>query len=302
MAVSTLFQPVRRSNRWLSVLRATGFAATIVAADLLIGRYLSESAEVLLRVLTIAAGMALAPRLVGREGPEPSEADNAATRMDRAAIELETLAIDNRSPAPLGGAAIGQDRHCKETDGEVIPFPAATQTTAGVAYAATELGQYHLFTDILNKEMASVSELSEQAAKSILENLTEIDNQNSVLVNFIEQSGSNEQVAKVVARIETQMKGCQDLLKRFVDKQQANAQNAAEQRSQVVGQTRGVLDLLEKVDGIARQTGCCRSMLRSRPRARANMDEVFRLLAMKFACWPRRCETYRKRCVSALML
>ena len=50
------------------------------------------------------------------------------------------------------------------------------------------------------------------------------------------------------------MNGCQDLLKRFVDKQQANARDAAEQRSRVVAQTRGVLDLLETVDGIARQT------------------------------------------------
>jgi methyl-accepting chemotaxis protein len=102
--------------------------------------------------------------------------------------------------------------------------------------------------------MASVSELSEEAAKNILANLTQIDSQNSALVSFIKQSGSNEQVAKVVALIESQMKGCQVLLKRFVDRQQADAQDGAEQRSKVVAETQGVLNLLENVDAIARQT------------------------------------------------
>ena len=102
--------------------------------------------------------------------------------------------------------------------------------------------------------MVSVSEISEEAAKNILANLTQIDRQNSALVSFIQQSGSREQVAKVVALIESQMKGCQVLLKRFVDRQQADAQDGAEQRSKVVAETQGVRNLLENVDAIARQT------------------------------------------------
>ena len=200
----------------MPALKATAVAAAIVAVDLLIRRYLSESASVLLPVLTFAAGIALARRFVGRDEPKPSEVDNAKTRIDRAAVELENLSIGDRQSVPPGPAAIGQDRNSKDTNCEVISFPAATLTHAGVAYASEELGQYHLFTDILSKQMASVSESSEEAAKSILKNLTEIDNQNSVLVSFIQQSGSNEQVAKVVAQIESEMKGCQDLLKRFV--------------------------------------------------------------------------------------
>ena len=50
------------------------------------------------------------------------------------------------------------------------------------------------------------------------------------------------------------MTGCQALLTRFVDKQQADARDGAEQRSRVVAETQGVLNLLENVDGIARQT------------------------------------------------
>ena len=260
MTVSTLFRPAPTPNPWLlrrlvfSALKATVAAAAIVAVDLLIRRYLSDSASVLLPLLTFTAGIALARRFVGRDEPEPAEVDNARTRIDRAAVEFEDLSMVDRRPVLQNHAAIGQDRNSKDTSCEVISFPAAAPTSAGVAYASEELGQYHFFTDILSKQMASVSELSEGAAKSILTNLTEIDNQNRVLVGFIQQSGSNEQVAKIVAQIETQMKGCQNLLKQFVNKQQANSQGAAEQRSRIVAQTRSVLDLLEKVDGIARQT------------------------------------------------
>ena len=101
MTVSTLFRPVQTSSPWLSALKATGVAAAIVAVDLLIRRYLSESASVLLPVLTFAAGIALAQRFVGRDKPEPSEVDNAKIRIDRAAVELENLSIGNRQPVPL---------------------------------------------------------------------------------------------------------------------------------------------------------------------------------------------------------
>jgi len=136
----------------------------------------------------------------------------------------------------------------------VLSFQAAETANAGVVYASKELAEYHLFTEILSRQMVSVSEISEEAAKNILANLTQIDGQNSALVGFIKQSGSNEQVAKVVALIESQMKGCQGLLKRFVDTQQADAQDGAAQRARVVAETQSVLNLLESVDGIARQT------------------------------------------------
>jgi hypothetical protein len=175
LTVSTLFRPARLRNPWLSGLKATGAAAAIVAVDLLIRRYLSESASVLLPVMTFAAGIAHAQRFVGRDEPEPSDLDNAKTRFDRAAVELESVSISNRQPLPLAPAAIGQVRNSTDTNCEVISFPTAARTNVGVAYASKELGQYHLFTDILSKQMACVSDSSEEAANSILKNLTEIE-------------------------------------------------------------------------------------------------------------------------------
>jgi methyl-accepting chemotaxis protein len=233
---------------------ATAAATTIVAVDLLAHRCLPEGISALLPVLTFTAGIMVSRRLIGREHPEGSAIDNAKSRIDRAAVELESLSIGNRRPMAPDGAMAAEDRNSRNEDGEVLSFHAAAPTNAGVVYASEELGKYHLFTEILSKQMVSVSELSEEAAKNILKNLTQIDSQNSALVSFIQQSGSNEQVAKVVALIESQMKGCQVLLKRFVDKQQADARDGAAQRSRVVAETQGVLNLLENVDGIARQT------------------------------------------------
>ena len=233
---------------------ATAAAAAIAAVDVLARRCFPEGASVLLPVLTFVAGIMVSRRIDRRKQPEAAAIDNAKSRIDRAAVELESLSIGNLRPVAPDSAVAAEDRNSRNEDGEVLSFHAEAPTDAGVVYASKELGKYHLFTDILSRQMASVSELSEEAAKNILANLKQIDSQNSALVNFIQQSGSNEQVAKVVALIESQMKGCQVLLKRFVDKQQADVRDATKQRSRVVAETEGVLNLLENVDGIARQT------------------------------------------------
>ena len=257
MTVSTFFRPVPRPNLWLPAfarLKATAVAAAIVAVDLFIRRYLSESASVLLPVLTFAAGLRSPDVSLDEMSRNHPRSITPRPGLIAPQLNSKTFRSVDRQPVPPGPAAIEQDRNSKDANGEVISFPAATPTNAGVAYASEELGQYHLFTDILSKQMASVSESSEEAAKSILKNLTEIDNQNSVLVSFIQQSGSNEQVAKVIAQIEIANERLSGPAQTVRGKQQANARDAAEQRSRVVAQTRGVLDLLEKVDGIARQT------------------------------------------------
>src|SRR5450432_1539019 len=50
------------------------------------------------------------------------------------------------------------------------------------------------------------------------------------------------------------MNGCQELLKQFVATQQTDSAGSHEQRSKIVEETRRVLNLVEDVDGIARQT------------------------------------------------
>jgi methyl-accepting chemotaxis protein len=253
---ATAMESIAQARR-RTVFRAFGAtvaATAIVAVDLLARRRLPEGISALLPALTFAAGIMVSRRPVGREHPEASAIDNAKSKIDRAAVELENLSIGALRPMAPDDAMAAEDRNSRKEDGEVLSFRAAASTNAGVEYASEELGKYHLFTEILSRQMVSVSEISEEAAKNILANLTQIDSQNSALVSFIKQSGSSEQVAKVVALIESQMTGCQVLLKRFVDRQQADAQDGAEQRSKVVAETQGVQNLLENVDAIARQT------------------------------------------------
>jgi methyl-accepting chemotaxis protein len=99
-----------------------------------------------------------------------------------------------------------------------------------------------------------VTELSETTAASILKNLTAVDVQLTDLLNYLQQSGSNDQVASVVTLIESQMEGCRELLDRFAERQLEDARLGREQRSKIGEETVGVLTVLEGVNGIARQT------------------------------------------------
>jgi methyl-accepting chemotaxis protein len=137
-----------------------------------------------------------------------------------------------------------------EIDGDV----AVLASNPGVERAVAELRGYSVFTEILNKQLLSVTELSETTAASILKNLTAVDVQLTDLLNFLQQSGSNDQVAKVVAQIEFQMGGCRELLDRFAERQLEDARLGSEQRSKIGAETVGVLEVLEGVNGIARQT------------------------------------------------
>ena len=134
------------------------------------------------------------------------------------------------------------------------PPPTTDAPNSGVLRAVAELRSYPTFTDILNRQMLSVTELSETTAASILKNLTGVDVQITALLDFLRQSGSNEQVAKVVATIETQTQGCRELLDRFAARQQEDSRLGLEQRSKIGQETVGVLTVLEGVNGIARQT------------------------------------------------
>src|ERR1700675_172156 len=102
--------------------------------------------------------------------------------------------------------------------------------------------------------MLAVTELSETTAASILKNLTGVDVQITALLNFLRQSGSNEQVAKIVTMIESQRQGCRELLDQFADRQMGDTGLGFERRSKIGEETVGVLTALEGVNGIARQT------------------------------------------------
>ena len=238
-------------SRWRRALAraAAGLCgvAVIGVADALLRPALPASLAALFPALCAGLAMALGWRL-GR-APAPA----APSRIDRAEPELERLAARAASNMPPAAAAIEAAAPTEPTQ-QIVAFPAATIPSPGVERAVEELRGYPAFSEILTRQMNSVSELSESAAGSILSNLTGVDARISGLLNFIQQSGSNDQVVRVVAQIESQMQGCRDMLGRFAIRQQEDARIGVEQRSKIGADTGGVLTVLEGVNGIARQT------------------------------------------------
>jgi len=123
-----------------------------------------------------------------------------------------------------------------------------------VERAILELATYPDFTDILNKQMGSVTALSESAAGAILTNLTGVDRRITGLLKFIQQSGSNDKVAAIVSQIEAQMGACRSMLDNFAARQREDAGAALALLGKISADTKDVLNVIHGVNGIARQT------------------------------------------------
>jgi hypothetical protein len=97
-----------RERTVFGAVGATVAATAIVAVDLLARRRLPEGVSALLPALTFAAGIMVSRRPVGREHPDASAIDDAKSRIDRAAVELENLSIG--TPQPMARRRHGRGR------------------------------------------------------------------------------------------------------------------------------------------------------------------------------------------------
>ncbi|MCW6511560.1 methyl-accepting chemotaxis protein [Lichenifustis flavocetrariae] len=242
-AASTSSHDMRRTV--FKALIRVGVAAVAVMADLGLHRVLPGALTALAPVTAFAFGMA-AHWLTGAQRQGAGSGAEPASRPDRAAAEPEMVGAE-RSGVTLVEA--------NERDGrnDVIAFP-GRRSTPEMDRAVQELDQYSAFTDILAKQLKSVTDVSEEAAGTILSNLTGVDEKVSDLLTFIQTSGSSDQVTQVISEIESQMQGCRELLDRFAIRQRDDAQESQRQRSQLGADTRSVLDALDGVNRIARQT------------------------------------------------
>jgi methyl-accepting chemotaxis protein len=243
---------VRVISPGLRALSAVGGALIAVLAGLLIHRYLPNGLFVLWPALAFWGGMVLTGRLAARDPAASAAAEDLSARVARAAADLEQSPVGLQRTSNSAATAL-------PLDGTVVRFalPAPVEASlkdASVQRAAAELGEYHLFTDILSKQMVSVTDVSEDAAKGILESLTEVDARITELLSFIQRSGSNQQAIDAVSQIELQMKGCRDLLDLFAARQLQSAHDGHDQRSKMTAETTSVLKVIEGVGGIAIQT------------------------------------------------
>ena len=231
----------------LTAVTMLGFAGAVAAADMWLRMVLPPGVAMLLPILSGAAGVGLAWTLSNNERDQAAQV-SGNLRLARAALELDEIAGARRMPIAMDVPGVGGP-------GSVIPFPPqAAAGNPGVERAAAELRGYAPFTEILERQMRSVIDLSEAAAGSILANLTGVDARIGALLRFIQHAGSGDQAERVVALIETQVKACRELFDKFAVRQRENALIGMEQRSKIAAEKLAVLDVLEGVNGIARQT------------------------------------------------
>ncbi len=223
--------------RGATAIAAAGLGCT--ALDLGLRAALPAGWDALLPTLSAGIGVFVGWRLA------------RTLRRPRGLDQVERGEADEQAAASGSGPPMS----APEPPIEVVDgVPARTSLNAGVERAVADLASYSIFTDILSGQMLSVTELSEKAAASILDNLTTVDGKISALLKFIQQSGSNEQVAGVVEQIEAQTQGCRDLLEDFSSHQREEARFSDEQRSKFAAESVGLLGVLDGVNGIARQT------------------------------------------------
>jgi methyl-accepting chemotaxis protein len=240
MTVASTLCSAPRGAAPRTMLFLTGISF-IAVVDAIFRAVLPESLSMLLPALTASAGMGLAWCLF-----------------------KERLTFTGNALHPhQGGGGVWNDHAAappdvrQTTDDRAIhdnSSAADMLQNASIQRAVAELGHYPAFTYILNKQMNAVTELSEEAAGSILSNLTDADSKITSLLNFIRQSGSNDQVERVITQIESQMEGCRHLLERFAARQLENSRLGRQHGSKIAADTKSVLETLVKVTGISRQT------------------------------------------------
>ena len=240
MTIASTLSSTRRGAVPTGMLFVTGISL-IAAVDAGFRGVLPESLCLLLPALSASAGMGLALYLFRERGTS------------RNALRPHQIGRGDWSDhEELQPDVVTASKDCAIHD-IVGKAPVISEKTS-VQRAVVELGHYPAFTDILSKQMTAVTELSEEAAGSILSNLTKADSNITSLLNFIQQSGSNDQVGRVITQIESQMEGCRRLLERFAARQLHNAQLGLQHGSKIAADTNSLLDTLIKVTGISRQT------------------------------------------------
>jgi hypothetical protein len=217
-----------------TVLATLGCAAAAAIVDAELRRLLPNILTLLLPMVCVGAGF-----VVARQGQRvEAKAEASATDIDTGALPREHLLSGDPHPSP------------SPLIGEIV----AGARPPELDRVRTELDGYPIFTEILNRQLRSVIDLSEATAGSILKNLTGVDAQFTALLNFIRQAGSSERVSTVISQIGSQMEGSREQLARFAERQREESEIAFRQRTKVGEDTRRVLEVLEGVNGIARQT------------------------------------------------
>jgi methyl-accepting chemotaxis protein len=130
----------------------------------------------------------------------------------------------------------------------------AFNATSNIDYAARQLDQFPAYVDILTRQLSSVSDVSKDAAETLMDQLQDVDQRIGTLLAFVHTSGSTESSELTIGRIEEQLSVCRGHLTTMVERQKQSARIAFAHRERIAQETVTVLSVLDGVHKIARQT------------------------------------------------
>ncbi|WP_337271230.1 methyl-accepting chemotaxis protein [Oryzifoliimicrobium ureilyticus] len=140
------------------------------------------------------------------------------------------------------------DRSVTERIGVLEPM------TADIERLASHLSEYPVYVDLLKQQLHSVATVSQNAAESLLASLLDVDQRVTTLMSFLQSAGSSDSSERILGRIEDQLSGCRQHLVNLAEEQKQSSLDSIAFQSKLAAETDSVLEVLDGVQQIARQT------------------------------------------------
>ncbi|WP_175386536.1 methyl-accepting chemotaxis protein [Rhizobium sp. 9140] len=172
------------------------------------------------------------------------------------------FAIDQDSSAESVEATMRLALEQDDRAGNVIDFQTVVAERSGIAEPladdmdriVAQLGEYPAYVDLLKRQLHSVTTVSQDAAESLLKSLLDVDQRVTTLMGFLQSAGSSDSSERILGRIEDQLSGCRQHLVNLGDEQKQSSLDAVAFQSKLAAETDSVLQVLDGVQQIARQT------------------------------------------------
>ena len=235
-----------RSKRGTAVLAV--LAGTFAACGLLF----RQTPRPLLAFVIVALLLAAfrLGQVVGGRAARANASMDAASAMDRDK-GVETME-----------ATMGLGVELDDRADNVIDFHTAIMERSGntepsaddIDQIVAQLAEYPAYVDLLKRQLHSVTTVSQDAAESLLKSLLDVDQRVTTLMGFLQSAGSSDSSERILGRIEDQLSGCRQHLVSLGDEQKQSSQDAVAFQSKLAAETDSVLQVLDGVQQIARQT------------------------------------------------
>ncbi|WP_041796086.1 methyl-accepting chemotaxis protein [Pararhodospirillum photometricum] len=119
---------------------------------------------------------------------------------------------------------------------------------------AQDLSDAHQFAEAVREDASLIIQTTDDASRTIINNLKDIDARIGNLLRFIDQSSSSARVEEIVDQTERRLADCRVLLDEFSKRKTQDAEAGLVQSRKAREQTSHVLEMIDAVRAIARRT------------------------------------------------